>query len=1056
MKLEERFFELSKHSLKATEIYNTWQFIKRDITNRLDNVSVYFPHFSLHDSSHSETIISQMERILGEGRINDLSFSDIFSLLLVSYSHDLGMVLQYSEVEKYFRSEEYIKDLEKFSEDENSPLYRTSKRLLAVDNVNDRVQKDYINSLKTYEDVLKIVQFHFRSNHAFRSSEKLEEYLCVQLQFNRVIGIRTIRLIARICELHQMDYNHILELPHSTNGIAHDYCHPRFIAYMLCLGDLLDLDTDRFDEYYLETTTPLPVESEMHKSKHESILHYLVDTNGIKIIAECETKDVYRILQGWVEWIDDLLEFGALNWSRLAQDDFGNSPALLKREISFKNNKSWIQYNNLKFSISEGRAVELLQGANIYDSKFVFLREIIQNAVDASLIQLWNKFEQLDDVTSIFENNFPERLVEEFDISLKIIDVSGQVQIKLRDKGTGISVEDILSISKVGNKSRKHEALSQIPEWLKPAGAFGLGLQSIFMVTNEFDIITKTENEKAKKIRFESTTSGKGYIDIEDYDKLFDRGTCIIIKIDNEKVNYEDLYCSRYDYETESKSKLIQGHIYNLYNNRSESKPIGISRRMKISEYVNVDWEITLENSKKVIGERLYTTIFDENFLKVVNGKLDIKSNTLSYMCFDQDTLTICTMEFVDYYEENKTIKFDNLNHRYNASLFYKNEFIKEEIIEERIGLSHSSHYKNFDLSVNLLSGNAEKLLTINRRNVKKESEQLVIGIVEKSVIKTSMRLIDELITSKKSLGSLVFKVFELAIYYDHRVEDYYNAFYDTMVQYSFGNYLSVKEDANSTEYDTRINFDQLYKNEIIFVCKEIPTDGNGLGNKFVDLASENRVFWLKHKSIKSPNYARQKMCASHKILNGFLGHLNGKVYYCLKVEPFGAGTVKNQFEKDEYFILYDFIFALINDYRVMLGNNEFSEISVATGYNRYKKETILYELILPEEQRSILKNYLLRKCDKFDENAMMKEIIASSEYEKTTNYVAHMNGKSIEVVRKTYRLFLEKLLGLVKNQETMSPYVEEFLKEINPNPRRLYPPSSELEDMLYSNDYII
>lgn len=1057
MKLEVRFFELSKNSVKATEIYNTWLFIKKDITNQLDNVSVYFPHFSLHDSSHSETIISQMERILGEDRINDLSFSDIFLLLSVAYSHDLGMVLQYSEVEEYFRSEEYINDLNRFSQDENSPLYQTSKRLSAVDIINDGMQMEYINSLKIYEDVLKLVEFHFRNNHANRSSEKLEKYLCGKLQINRVIGIRIIRLMTRICELHQMDYNQILELPHATNGIAYDYCHPRFIAFMLCLGDLLDLDTDRFNEYYLETTTPLPIESEMHKSKHESILHYLVDKNGIEIIAECETKDVYRILQGWVEWIDDLLKFGALNWSRLVQNDFGNSPSLLKREISFKNNKSWLLYNNLKFTISEGRAVELLQGANIYRSKFVFLREIIQNAVDASLIQLWRKFEQLGDVTSIIKNNLPERLVEEFDISLKIIDISGQVQIELRDKGTGISVEDILSISRVGNKSRKHEAISQIPEWLKPAGAFGLGLQSIFMVANEFEIITKTENEKAKKIRFESTTSGKGYIDIEDYDKPFDRGTCIVVRIDNEKVNYEDLYCSRYDYETQSKSKLIQRHIYNLYNNKSEGKPIGISRQMKIREYVNVYWEIILEDSKKVIDEKFYTTIFDENFLRVVNGKLDIKLNTLSYTYFDQDTLTICTIEFINFYDENKTIKYDNFNHSLNASLFYKHEFVKDEIIKERIGISHSSHYKNFDFSVNILSGNAEKLLTIDRRGLKKESEQLVIGIVERSVMKTSMKLIDDLITRKESLGSLVFKVFELAIYLDYRVEEYYKAFYDTMVQYSFGNYLSVEADINSKEYNTRIDFDELYKSEIIFVCKEIPnTDGNGLDNKIFDLVSEKRIFWLEPKSIQNPNYAKQKMCASHKILKGFLGHLNGKVYYCIKVKPFSAGIIKNEFEKDDYFVLYDFIFTLINDYRVMLGNNAFSEISVTTGYNRYNKEAVLYELILSEEQRSILKNYLLGKCDEFDENAMMEEIIASSEYKKTTSYVAHMNGISIEVVSKTYILFIKKLLELVKNKEKMSPYVEEFLKEINPNPRALYPSSSKLEDMLYSNDYII
>lgn len=1056
MKLEVQFYELSKNSLKATEIYNTWQFIKKDITNQLDNVSVYFPHFSLHDSSHSETIISQMERILGEDRINDLSFSDIFLLLLVAYSHDLGMVLQYSEVEEYFRSEEYKDDLQRFSQDKNSPLYQTSKRLLAVAIVTDGAQKDLINSLKIYEDVLSLVEFHFRNNHALRSSEKLVKYLCGKLQIDRVIGIRIIRLISKICELHQMNYKHILELPHLTNGIADDYCHPRFIAFMLCLGDLLDLDTDRFNEYYLETTTPLPIESEIHKSKHESILHYLVDANGVEIIAECEIKDVYRILQGWVEWIDDLLKFGALNWSRLVQDDFGNAPSLLKREISFKNNISWVQYNNLKFSISQERAVELLQGANIYRSKFVFLREIIQNAVDASLIQLWKKFKQTGDAASVIKNSFPDRLVEEFDISLKIIDVSGQVQIELRDKGTGISVEDILSISKVGNKNRKHELLNQIPEWLKPAGAFGLGLQSIFMIANEFEIITKTENEKAKKIRFESTTNGKGYIDIEDYEKPFDRGSCLIVKIDNDKINYDDLYCSRYDYETESKSKLIQQHIYSIYNNKSEGKPIGVKRGMKLREYVNVDWEIILKDNEKVIAERFYTTIFDKDFLSIVNGKLDKKSNTLRYTYFDQDTLTICSLDFVDYYDENKTIMYDKFNYNFNASLYYKHEFVNEEVVKEKVGLSHSSHYKNFDFSVNMLSGNAEKLLTINRRGVKEESEQLVIGIVEKSVMRTCMKLIDDLIIGKERLGSIVFKVFELAIYYDYRLKEYYNAFYDIMEQYSFGNYLSVKADSNSKEYDTCIKFAELNKSEIIFVCKEIPTKGDGLGNEIVDLGSEKNVFWLEHKSIQSPNYAKQKMCTSHRILRGFLGQLSGKVYYCIKVKPFSVGIIKNKFEKDDYFVLYDFIFALINDYRVMPGNNEFSEISVTTEYNRYIKEAIIYELILPEEQRLILKNYLLGKCEEFDENAMIKEIIASDEYKKTTSYVAHMNGQSMEVVSETYRLFIKKLMELIKNKEKMSPYVDEFLKEINSNPRSFYFSSSILEEMLYSNDYII
>lgn len=1055
MKLEERLYELSKCNVKCTEIYNIWQFIKKDISSQLDNVSVYFPHFSLHDSSHSETIISQVERILGVERINLLSFSDLFSLLLVAYSHDLGMVLKYNEVEEYFSSEKYLNDLEEISKKENSPLYNTAKRLTGVDILNKRTKLDYTSSLKIYEDVLMLVEFHFRNNHANRSSDMLLEYLCGKLQINRIIGVRIIRLLARICKLHQMDFNHILELQHMTNGIADDYCHPRFIALMLCLGDLLDLDTDRFNEYYLEVTTPLPIDSEMHKSKHESILHYLVDTRGIEVIAECETKEVYRILQGWIEWIDELLKFSALNWSSITQNGFGNSPSLLKREISFKNNRSWLQYNNLKFTISKDRAVELLQGANIYRSKFVFLREIIQNAVDASLIQLWKKL-SLEGELKILENNILESIINDYDISLKIVDIDGRVQIELRDKGTGISVEDILSISKVGNKSKKHEVLNKIPEWLKPAGAFGLGLQSIFMVANEFEIITKTEDEKAKRIRFESTTNAKGYIDIEDYDKRFERGSLIIVKIDNSKIKYEDLYCSRFNYETETKSKLIQQHLYNIYNNKTEGQPIGFTRTMKFREYVNVNWKILLNNGETVIDKKFYTTIFDDEFHEVLTGKLTDNEKSLDYKYFDRDTLSICSLNFIDFYDEDSVIKFNGYNRNFNASLFFKHEFVKDEVIKERSALSHSSHYKNFDFSINLLSGNAERILKIDRRGIKEESEQLVIDIVEKSIKNTCLMLIDHLLINDVSLGSMVFKIFEEAIFYEYKVDEFYKKFCNTMAKYSFGNYITISANENSKEYNTTIDFYDLYNSEIIFVGKEITTKAENPTIEIVDLSSTEKVFWLTHNSIQNPNYATQKICASHEIMSVFLASINEKVYYCIKVKPFRVGKIRNKFDKDDYLIMYDFIFALINDYRAMLGNSEYSKIGVSTENRFNKNESLLLELILPTTQRVILKEYLLGKRDAIDEDKIVNEIVISEEYEKTIKYISQMNELTVEDVEVTYKKFIIKLLGLLKNKEKMSPYIDEFLKEINSNPRAWYPSSSKLEDILYSNDYII
>ena len=45
--------------------------------------------------------------------------------------------------------------------------------------------------------------------------------------------------------------------------------------------------------------------------------------------------------------------------------------------------------SDLRFSISPEKAFEVIEGANIYEDKFVFLREVIQNALDACKVQMW-------------------------------------------------------------------------------------------------------------------------------------------------------------------------------------------------------------------------------------------------------------------------------------------------------------------------------------------------------------------------------------------------------------------------------------------------------------------------------------------------------------------------------------------------------------------------------------------------------------------------------------------------------------------------------------------
>ena len=44
---------------------------------------------------------------------------------------------------------------------------------------------------------------------------------------------------------------------------------------------------------------------------------------------------------------------------------------------------------DLKIAISQEKAFDIIEGYNIYDDKFVFIREVIQNALDATKLKLW-------------------------------------------------------------------------------------------------------------------------------------------------------------------------------------------------------------------------------------------------------------------------------------------------------------------------------------------------------------------------------------------------------------------------------------------------------------------------------------------------------------------------------------------------------------------------------------------------------------------------------------------------------------------------------------------
>ena len=88
-----------------------------------------------------------------------------------------------------------------------------------------------------------------------------------------------------------------------------DYAHPRFLAQMLRMGDLLDADNNRFNASNEIVFGEIPESSRNHWKKHMSARHILIAPDIIEYRADCSKPEVYRETRNFLSWLKTEVEF---------------------------------------------------------------------------------------------------------------------------------------------------------------------------------------------------------------------------------------------------------------------------------------------------------------------------------------------------------------------------------------------------------------------------------------------------------------------------------------------------------------------------------------------------------------------------------------------------------------------------------------------------------------------------------------------------------------------------------------------------------------------------
>ncbi|HEY6187181.1 MAG TPA: HSP90 family protein [Pyrinomonadaceae bacterium] len=144
---------------------------------------------------------------------------------------------------------------------------------------------------------------------------------------------------------------------------------------------------------------------------------------------------------------------------------------------------------DFKFQVNLGGIIDLLSN-NIYSSPQVFIRELLQNAVDAIVARQHTEAGHRGRV----------------DIELPAQTNGDGPTLIFRDNGTGLTEEEIHSfLATIGQTSKHAEVSNHRSDFI---GQFGIGLLSCFVVSEEIVVVTRSAQEQGRTMEWRGRSDG--------------------------------------------------------------------------------------------------------------------------------------------------------------------------------------------------------------------------------------------------------------------------------------------------------------------------------------------------------------------------------------------------------------------------------------------------------------------------------------------------------------------------------------------------------------------
>jgi len=451
--------------------------VEGDAQEALEYIKNVFPSFTSHGFNHSMRILSRIHSIMEAELQDSLTPPELFCLIMAAMFHDMGM---------------------------------------ADPDADDR--------------------YHQRKNHSLYAEKPLREFINSKLTLINEKK-RLFNCILFVCQAHGMELGALYgdRRFYDRDTIEGHVLRFGLLAVLLRIGDLLDLDENRSNNFIRRFfPSYISEDSQPHHTRHEQIEKFYLSPEKVSIIVTAKDVNEYHIWEGWLNYLnEDILHANTYLMPKIGKNF--HLPELCSEII--KDKDSNFETERLRFELTDKGAIWDILSQSVYTEEYDFIRELVQNGIDAVLMATYSD-EKIELKTASPRGwdmwNRPGRVLVAYS--------ERESRLVIFDNGTGMDLEAVKSflfrVADSGYRNR-HDAR----EFPFPAIAkFGIGFISCLSKCEEIIMLTQEGRSTGCKVRLFSN-SVTAYF--ERTETQLGHGTTISMKL---KRQYKS--CSVKDYLT--------------------------------------------------------------------------------------------------------------------------------------------------------------------------------------------------------------------------------------------------------------------------------------------------------------------------------------------------------------------------------------------------------------------------------------------------------------------------------------------------------------------------